>query len=60
MIDSNPTDQDGGNGSEVLDFVIMEDIEKKMNNHSNSGCCVVIILLGSSLLAISWGLFKFS
>ncbi len=60
MHDSDPTDLDCGNDSEVLDFVIMEEIEKEMKNHSNSGCCVAIISLGSSLLAISWGLFKFS
>jgi hypothetical protein len=60
MHDSDPPDLDGGNDTDVLDFVIMEEIEKEMKNTKNSGCCLAIISVGSSLLAISWGLFKLS
>jgi hypothetical protein len=60
MRDSDPADLDGGNDSDVLDFVIMEEIEGEMKNRKNSGCCIAILSLSSSLLLISWGLFKLS
>ena len=60
MRDSDPADLDSGKDSDVLDFVIMEEIEGEMKKQRNSGCCMAILSLGSSLLAISWGLFKLS
>ncbi len=60
MQDSDPTDLDGNNPPDVLDFVIIEEIEGKIKNQEKSGCCIAILLLSSSLLAISWGLFKLS
>ena len=60
MQDNDPSDLDGSNDANTLDFVIMEEIEGEIKNRGNSGCCIAILSLGSSLLAISWGLFKLS